>query len=233
MHFLGFLSILLLFNVVSYAAPAANTPIQVNLRIEGAQTTLFEGTVTTSGHDVTTPSGGTHECDGLNSGANSQPGATPFTALADGAQQNGFTFDGLWEDVFNDFIIGTIAGEFSGGSTIWTGAVDFLEQGIITGCHKEISGGDQVVFALTDDSTSPIFLKLQGPTTAKVNHPVTFSVIDGFFLTRIQGAQVNGHATDANGNVMITFAQPGQVSLKASKVGGFVRSNRLDIQVTN
>lgn len=71
-------------------------PILANIRIEG-DSTIFEGQVLTHGHPVTTPSGGTHSCDGCdgtNKGASCIPGATCTTALADAAEKDGFTFDG-------------------------------------------------------------------------------------------------------------------------------------------
>lgn len=66
----------------------------VNLRIEGSNTTIFESSVFTWGHNITTPSGGTHECNGLNNHSNPQPGPTPSSALDDAARRSGFTFDG-------------------------------------------------------------------------------------------------------------------------------------------
>lgn len=70
------------------------TEASVHLRIEGSQHTLFEGRVLTHGHVVTTPSGGAHECNGLNNNTNSKPGPTPTTALDDAAHLAHFTFDG-------------------------------------------------------------------------------------------------------------------------------------------
>lgn len=43
-----------------------NSPVEVNVRIEGRQATIFESAVTTQGHDVTTLAGGTHRADGTN-----------------------------------------------------------------------------------------------------------------------------------------------------------------------
>ena len=73
---------------------AANTPTLVNLRIEGAEKTIFEGSVTTIGHNVTTASGGTHMCDGTNNAANPTPGPTCTSALASAAKVHKFDFDG-------------------------------------------------------------------------------------------------------------------------------------------
>ncbi|RPB03802.1 hypothetical protein L873DRAFT_1800315 [Choiromyces venosus 120613-1] len=56
---------------------------KISLRIEGPTSTIFEGTIRTSGHEVTTDSGGTHMCDGRNNNANPTPGGTITTAIDD------------------------------------------------------------------------------------------------------------------------------------------------------
>ena len=78
----------------AFAAAAVNPLIPVKLRIEGDTKTIFEGKVLTRGHNVTTPSGGTHPCNGLNDKANTVPGATCTSALANAAHLHKFTFDG-------------------------------------------------------------------------------------------------------------------------------------------
>jgi hypothetical protein len=57
---------------------------------------------------VTTPSGGSHECDGTNNGANPNPGATCSSALQAAALLCGFSFDGTYDSEFADFFITTI-----------------------------------------------------------------------------------------------------------------------------
>jgi hypothetical protein len=79
---------------LSQSSSSTNTPTLVNLRIEGANHTIYEAPILTSGHNVTTPSGGTHECDGLNGGANPTPGPTCTSALSSAAELANFTFDG-------------------------------------------------------------------------------------------------------------------------------------------
>jgi hypothetical protein len=66
----------------------------LNLRIEGATDTIYEGKIGTAPGLVTTPSGGTHECDGTNNNANPNPGSTATTALQSAAGICGFGFDG-------------------------------------------------------------------------------------------------------------------------------------------
>ena len=82
-----------MFTLLSSSVLPSNNPTFVNLRIEGPTYTIFEGPVLTSGHNVTTPSGGTHHCDGTNGNANPFPGPTCTSALDD-ASINLFPFDG-------------------------------------------------------------------------------------------------------------------------------------------
>ena len=71
-----------------------NQGVLVNLRIEGAVETIFEGLVFSRGHNVTTQSGGTHHCDGTNNHINPTPGATATSALDDASDLAHFTWDG-------------------------------------------------------------------------------------------------------------------------------------------
>jgi hypothetical protein len=72
---------------------ASGAPEKIRLRIEGATSTIFAGTIKTEGHEVTTASGGTHKCDGTNLGANAEPGPTPTSAVDSAAAKKGFTWD--------------------------------------------------------------------------------------------------------------------------------------------
>lgn len=70
--------------VIALPSVASAAPVTVNLRVEGASQTLFEGPVTTYAHDVEAPSDTTaRQCDGTNNSANPTPGATALTALVD------------------------------------------------------------------------------------------------------------------------------------------------------
>jgi hypothetical protein len=89
-HFAG-----LLFALVASAhATLLNSTTLVNLRVEGVNSTIYEGPVLARPQNVTTAAGGTHPCTGLNAGANAAPGATCTSALAAAAKTAGFTFDG-------------------------------------------------------------------------------------------------------------------------------------------
>lgn len=89
------------------AAPPGQT--NARLRIEGNDSdgTIFEDCIVSGPFDVTTPSGGTHKCDGPISG-NSSPGSTLTTSLQSAAMLDGFGFDGTFDSKYQDFDITTI-----------------------------------------------------------------------------------------------------------------------------
>ena len=80
-----------------------------------------------------------------------------------------------------------------------------------------------------------VFLKLSGPTLAIINRPVVLTVTDGGTGTPIRNATVDGHQTNAQGQVSIAFPRVGTQKPKAEKGSQpgavFVRSNRLVIHV--
>jgi hypothetical protein len=201
----------------------------VNLRIEGSTTTIFEGAVLTSGHNVTTVSGGTRHCDGTNNHANHSPGATCTSALDDAAKAHHFTFDGTYSATFDDFFITSIAGNTQTSTEFWGILLDF-EFIPVGGCQQEVKPNDEVLFAF-DAFNKDHFLKLSGPGTAQVGKPVTLTVTDGRDGSPVAGAAVNGKTSGANGAVSVTFTKAGETGVKATKSDS-IRSNQLTIKVT-
>ncbi|MFD7105994.1 DUF4430 domain-containing protein [Streptomyces celluloflavus] len=131
------------------AAPAAAAPVTVHLTVTGPGSVLYNADLKTTGHTVTTASGGTHICDGTNNGANPSPGATPTAALDDAAHAAGFTWDGTWYASFNDYLVASIAGHAGGSEAYWNIAVN----GVATpvgGCQFRIADGDSVAFTWTE-----------------------------------------------------------------------------------
>ena len=91
--------------------------------------------------------------------------------------------------------------------------------------------GDNILWAFVVQHVNEYTpLKLEGPTTAIVNKPVTLTVTNGTSGTPIQGAEVAHQTSDAAGHVTLTFNETGLQSVKAQKADA-IRSNRLDIQV--
>jgi hypothetical protein len=96
-------------------------PYSRPLRIEGKDSTIFEGFVRSGPQIITTPSGGTHFCDGTNNNANPAPFVTPTDMIADAGRICNFGFDGTWSNTFDDFFITRIGDSDSndGSNRYW------------------------------------------------------------------------------------------------------------------
>ena len=224
------------------ASVAAAAPVTVNLRIEGATQTLFEGPVTTDAKAAlaTPSSGGPHPCDVKDNGANGGVGAaagTPTTALADGAAAAGLPFDATFTGVdpqfgaVNDFFVSQI------GPDVNQNVAPFASWGVALNFHLTSVGGCQIALGTGDDVlwaydvfNKTHLLQLSGPTTATAGTPVTVTVVDGQNGAPVAGATVGGATTDTAGNARVTFAQAGVQRLKAEAPSS-VRSNALVISV--
>lgn len=209
------------------AAPAAlAVPVTVNLRVEGPARTVFDGPVTTDGHDVTTEAGGTHECDGTNGGAEPEPGPTATAALDDAARASGFTIDGPYGNYgIQDFFIERVADqEIDPSSGYWSLWINhgFSDKG---GCQKRILAGQDVLWAGIPFSVS-VPLKLAGPSSALTGQPFQVSVTDGQTGDPQSGATVGGATTGADGRATLSFAEKGIYRLKAEKPDT-IRSNSI------
>jgi hypothetical protein len=208
------------------AVPALAVPVSVNLRVEGRTQTIFDGPVTTDGHDVTTASAGTHKCDGTNGGAEPSPGPTATAALDDAARQAGFTFDGEYGNFgIDDYFITRVAQDTRDASSeFWSLWIDFnfAQKG---GCQQRVAQGDDVLWALIPFSADRA-LRLTGPTTATTGQPVSVKVTSGANPGGEPGASVGGTLTGPDGSAQLVFATSGVYRLKAEKVNT-VRSNSL------
>ena len=230
---------------------AEDHPTSVNLRIEGSTNTIFEDSVETRGHNVTTVSGGNHHCDGTNNNENPSPGPTCTSALDDAAHRHHFAFDGYvsyflishcggwlihgakrystFSTAIDDFFITSIAGDTQTSTESWGILINF-EFTAVGGCQQEVKHDDDVLFAF-DAFNKAHFLKLTGPESAHIGIPVVLTVTDGQTGRPVAGADVNGDTSDANGHVSVTFTHAGQHTVKAQKSDS-IRSNQLTILVT-
>jgi hypothetical protein len=214
------------FLALAFAAPAASAaPVSVNLRVEGAAQTIFDGPVTTDGHAITTPSsGGPHPCDGTNGGASTTPGPVATAALDDGARVNGFGWDATWSAGFSDFLVAQVGGESQTTTQFWGYLVNFAFPSV-GGCQQKVSQGDEVLWVF-DAFNKTRALKLSGPGSATTGSPVTVQVVDGADGSPQAGATVNGSPTGADGRATLSFTAPGIYRLKAERADA-VRSNRV------
>jgi hypothetical protein len=203
-------------------ATAGAAPTEIQLRVEGSGATIFEGPVTTDGHDVTTPSSGTHPCDGTNNGANPQPGPTPTAALDDGSKLGSYTWDGTWFDGFQDFLVDRVGPDTATSSQFWGQYVN-SQPSQTGGCQEIVGAGDEVLWAY--DAFSKVHvLRLAAPDSAVAGQAFDVTVTDGQNNAPVAGAEVAGVPTGADGRATVSFADPGVYTLKAERADS-VRSN--------
>jgi hypothetical protein len=210
--------------VFAIAAPAAAAdPVSVNLRIEGASGTIFEGPVTTDAHPVSTPSDPEpRACDGTGQGH--PPGPTATSALDDASRIGGFGWDGTWDDTgLKDYYYDQIGPDRINRRThFWSLWINwgFASAG---GCGQPVKQGDEVLWAYEDFNQSPL-LRLSAPASARTGASFHVSVVDGFDGSPEAGATVGGATTGAEGGATLSFADAGVYRLKAEKPDA-IRSN--------
>jgi len=214
--------------LLALPAGAIAVPTQVKLRVEGATQTIFEGDVTTDGHDVTTAASGTHKCDGTNGAANPSPGPTPTAALDDGARLGHYTWDGTWFDSFEDFLIDRVGPDSANQNQFWGSYVN--SQALqVGGCQQIVAANDEVLWVF-DAFAKQHVLRLSGPTSATTSEVVDVTVVDGQDGSPVAGAEVRGEPTGPDGRARFAIDEPGVYTVKATRTDS-VRSNALNLCV--
>jgi hypothetical protein len=208
--------------LLAFSAPAYAAPVTVNLRIEGANSTLFEGLVTTD----TAPfvaADGPHPC-----GTAPTRGAVISTA----AQAGAITMQATWNSQFSNPSFTSINGEnltYDAGTGRFLGEYQNGAFASAGSCDDIVHDGDEVLYAYADGTEK--LLALSGPTTAKPGETVSLKVTDG--KDPVAGATVGGVQSGADGSVTVgPFTTMGDHDLKATKTGT-IRSNRVRVCVTD
>jgi hypothetical protein len=202
----------------------------INMRIEGAKGTVYEGPIRTGPANVTTPSGGTHLCDGTNNNANPFTGANGISALDSGASLCGYTFDGTFSNQFQDFFLTRIGPSGQTGTQFW-GVLRDYQFTPTGGCESEYNPTEELLWAV-DAFNANAFLKVNPPTVqADVGQTVLFTVTDGMSGNPIAGASFNGATSDSNGQVQLSFPTAGTFRYKATRASS-IRSNGVIITVS-
>lgn len=152
-------------------APAAEaTPTQVNVRIEGAERTLFEGPILTEGHEVEASSDTqARSCDGVdvNDPENVLAGPTPTAASVDAMGLIGETFDAQWDPLYDDYFLtrwGPDA-QSPGDAAYWGVLVNNVLPNV-GGCQYELGGGDEVTWVYNAFATRPSLALYAAGTTS-------------------------------------------------------------------
>ena len=200
--------------------------MRAKLRVEGLTATIFEGQIISGPGDLTTPTGGTHHCDGTNNGANPTPGATCSGILAAASAQYGFTLDGIYYPIFDDTSIQEIGGDRTGNGYYWT-YIKNSELPPGSGCKTKINEGDEVVWAYYFGFPQT-YLKLDAPTAAISNVPFVVTVTNALGGLPVPGATVGGQITDVNGQATITL---GTSNVLKAEAPASVRSNAVLVTI--
>lgn len=197
------------------AASAQSAPTErVKLRVETPTKVLYEGWVRAGTRPITTPSGGTHECDGTNGGANPSPGANELTVLAAGGEKYGFTFDGSWDPEFDDFFINSIDGVTETSTEFW-GVMDNYQFTATADCSAEVASGDEVLWAFNAfNVVHNLKLTQTGRLTVVVTDAWTGEPVAGATVGPDENAA--GATTNAEGEATLAFSEHGPHLVRAT-----------------
>ncbi|HYM58949.1 MAG TPA: hypothetical protein VES79_13385 [Solirubrobacteraceae bacterium] len=220
------------------AAPAAATPVTVDLRIEGPSRTLFEAPVTTDVRTFKFSDDATdHRCDGTaaeNQGPSTVPVPTRGAAVAEAAERTPFNIRGQWFGSLGSPSFSEIAGEsveFDPATNRFLVEYNNAQAASVGSCGDPIQAGDDVLFAYGDGTEQ--LLALTGPGSARPGETATVKVADAGNGSAVGGAAVDGRVTGADGAAVVgPFTQRGNQDLKATK-SGTIRSNRLRVCVSD
>lgn len=219
--------------LLSLAAPAVAAPVTVNLRVEGADRTLFEDPVTVDVRPFSFTGDATqHTCDGtsVNAGPATSPQPTRGGALAASAVE----LVGDWSDSFGNPSFTRVAGDsvaFDPSSGRFLAEYQNGQFASHGSCGDPVQDGDDVLFAYATGSET--LLKLTGPATAKPGEAVSAKVTDAGSGAGVGDAAVGGQASAADGSVTVgPFSDRGTHDVKATKDGA-IRSNRVRVCVTD
>ncbi|CAF1173382.1 unnamed protein product [Adineta ricciae] len=202
----------------------------VNVRIEGDENTIFEAFILSTVKTITTSSGGTHRCDGTNNNASAIPVPTMTSSLDIAGSQEGFTWDGTYSTLYDDYTIVRIGNTSQTSSKFWSTFVDY-EFTQVGGCQQKVKHGQHLLFAF-DGYNKAHFLKLETSNSIiQIGDSLTVLVTDGRTGEPIHSATVGGMLTNATGHAQVTFKNLGAQRLKAERPDS-IRSNTLVITVT-
>lgn len=220
-------TLLITVALLTTTTPVAAAAIPVDVRVEGANRTIFEGPVNSDIRQVRASSDTTtRKCDGTNNGANPQPSPSALSATADALALRGQGFDGTWYPGFEEYLVSRLGSESSGSWGLYRNDV----RSDVGGCQLAVGAGDSVLWAAGTGGGGTAVLRMS--VTGSNPFDVTATDASG---APVAGATVydadadgdlssTGVATGADGRASVRFS-PGYHRLKVGK-SGFVRSAR-------
>jgi hypothetical protein len=211
------------------ATAATAAPTKVNVRIEGATKTIFEGAVTAEVHEVDGGDGtGPHKCDGTNGGAGTTSGPTATSTMDDAVKLAGLTWSGSYSADFDDVSVNQIGPDAATDKAFWGVAVQgkSLEVG---GCQRVVTAGEEVLWAY-DMFNKKHLLHATGGSKVRAGRIYKVKVTDTQTPGVVAGALIGGKKTNAKGIAKLRFKKPGTKRLKATRKDS-LRSNQLTVKV--
>jgi len=219
--------------VIALSASAV-AATKVNVRVEGAKATLFEGNVVVSAGKLTSNKGedrSSHLCNVAANGGSGPAAATPTRALQAASENelgdrlSPLSFE--WYASFSDFLIGSVGGEAPTGDNYWELSINW-KVAELGGCGVALKDGDQVLWAVSDGATPA--LKLSAPSSVRKGRAFKVRVTNGATGKAIVGARVGGATTGANGVASLTLKSGSMRVLRATQSGA-TRSNSESIEL--
>lgn len=217
----------------------------VFIRVEGPESTVFDGIVTSGPRNITaTPQGEsgliTFYCDGTNREANPKPGNTCVDALDAASKAHDFTYEAIYDNDYQDVYfnsIGNIPGTNQGyWGLLWNYQVPQYGIGMtLSGCQQEVQTGDEVLYAFLSDSNSQNtqYLKvLPRKFNVEKGGEYAVKVVNGMNGSVVAGAVIDGATTNDDGIAVLKFPHTGTYKYKATKVGNYVRSEQVTATVS-
>jgi hypothetical protein len=217
-------------------APAAGTPTQATVRVEGSSSTLFEERALTT-DTRTVPVG---ECTGQ-AATREVPGATALGILTDAATTGGFAFDTSSFGPGPGDLFVCVAGADGGSPTeFWLYKVNSIAPEV-GGGNYTLSSGDRVLWYFTSDFAAKT-LDLSSPPRAATGSSFRLDVnaydnsgagvpADGATVAS-SGPASGTSTTGADGRAVLSLASPGLYSFKAARAGD-IRSNVVNVCVSD
>jgi hypothetical protein len=228
--------------VVPAAAVAA--PVTVNLRIEGATQTVYEGPITTDARQIPdSQSGEPRPCNVRDNGSNGGSGpeqGNATTAAFDAVTSTGqafrgeytgrSSFDGQDFDV-NDFFFTQLGPDVAGGNP-YRYHVLFVNGAAAQtgGCQIPAQAGQEVVWGYSGDANR--VLRLTGPSRVRPGEAFTVTVTNAKDGSPVEGATVGGATSDARGEARVVARDRGESAFKAEATKS-IRSNALRVCATD
>ena len=226
-------------------AAASAAPVTVNLRIEGASQTVYEGPITTDARQLPdAKSGQPRPCNVRDNGGNRGQGpeqGNPTTAAYDAvtstnqafrAEYTGSsTFNGQTFEV-NDFFVTQLGPDAAQNVSPFAYHRLFVNGAFAStgGCQIPAQTDQEVVWGYSSDANR--VLRLTGPSRVRPGEAFTVRVTNAKDGAAVEGATVGGGTSDAQGDARVTVRDRGESTLKAEAAKS-IRSNRLVVCATD